>query len=249
MNFMNIRSDLAIEAGNISETSIKGVITSYENVCEGLRIFKAFIKSDEASKVLNKPMGKYYTFELDGDKLSDSKFLRTIEKSIGKYIRKLVGKPGNILVAGLGNNDITSDSIGPSSCRHIKPTYELHVIVPGVYYHTGLETADVIKGIVSENDIKCLIAIDSLAGRNLKRLCRTIQICDSGIMPGSGMGNHRKGINLDTMGIPVIAIGVPTVIDIGEVNDYYVTPKDIDVSANILSKCIGNGINYSFTNI
>ena len=155
--------------------------------------------------------------------------MNTIE--FAKHLRKMLGKErDSILVVGLGNREVTPDALGPNVVnnlhitRHmikeygrlpsdVEKTGEISAIVPGVMGQTGMETLEIIKGVVQETHPKVVIAVDALAARSTRRLNRTIQITDTGINPGSGVGNHRNAINEETVGVPVIAVGVPTVVD------------------------------------
>lgn len=162
-------------------------------------------------------------------------------------------KPEKVLVIGLGNRNITSDSLGPevvdNICIKISEGDETGVctLSPGVMAQTGIETAGIIKGVVSQIKPDVCIAIDALAARSVNRLNSTIQLSDQGINPGSGVGNHRIGITKDNIGVPVLAIGVPTVIDaegiIQGAGKMYVTPKDIDSDIRNISIIISKAIN------
>ena len=165
--------------------------------------------------------------------VTDEEYHREISEELAKYIKELIKIKKEdyvVLVVGLGNRQVTPDALGPhvadnlAITRHIVKEYGKYAmggeaahmtsaIVPGVMAQTGMETLEIVKGIVRETKPDLVIAVDALAARNSKRLNRTIQIADTGINPGSGVGNHRNGINEDTIGVPVIAIGVPTVVD------------------------------------
>ncbi len=144
----------------------------------------------------------------------------TVAKNMSHELKKLIKiKDETVLVVGLGNRNVTPDALGPVVIDRINVTRKIYnasgicAIVPGVMAQSGMESTEMIKGIVKEINAKYVIAIDSLAARNVKRLCTTIQLTDTGINPGSGVGNNRIGLNEDTVGVPVIAIGVPMVVD------------------------------------
>lgn len=163
----------------------------------------------------------------------DEEYHREISEELAKYMSELIQFQKEdyvVLVVGLGNSQVTPDALGPEVVgnllitRHIVKEYgkyamgeeEAHMvsaIVPGVMAQTGMETLEIMKGVVEEIKPDFVVAVDALAARNSKRLNRTIQITDTGINPGSGVGNHRNGITKDTLGVPVLAIGVPTVVD------------------------------------
>ena len=184
----------------------------------------------------------------------------------------------SVLVVGLGNREVTPDALGPEVIgnlyitRHILREYGEYAfpdkkvaaisgIVPGVMAQTGMETLEIIKGIINETSPQLVIAIDALAARSVKRLGRTIQIADTGINPGSGVGNHRKGLNKETLGVPVVAIGVPLVVDAATIVydacqdadkipngivGMFVTPKNIDEMVKSLSYTISEALNMTF---
>ena len=231
-----IRTDLAIEnremyrkAQKIDE-EIPGVKTELDDGDEDMLITKVEIMSDEAEKIMNKPKGKYITIESQKLKEDDEKVLEKISKKVSNTIKELANlKEGdNVLVVGLGNWNVTADALGPKVIsavditRHLVnyiPQYVLPgtrpvcAVSPGVLGTTGIETGEIIKGIADKVKPDLIIAIDALASRKMERVSTTIQIADTGIIPGSGIGNSRNAINKDLLNIPVIAIGVPTVVD------------------------------------
>ena len=197
---------------------------------------------------------------------------------LAKQLRGILPNPDkeqSILVVGLGNREVTADSLGPNVVdnlfvnRHIVMEYgkvaynrtKMHLVsslVPGVMAKTGMESAEIIKGVIGETKPDLVIAIDALAARSTKRLNRTIQITNTGIHPGSGVGNHRNAITKETLHIPVLALGVPTVVDaativgdamgerpatLKELNNMYVTTKDVDQQIRQISHIICDGIN------
>ena len=224
---MRLRTDLAIEARELAGERIAG--TEYRERSEnGMRISRLEVKSLRASRVLGKDTGTYITIELPS--LTDN-FTETDEriKTIGSEIRRLLPVHGLILVAGLGNEGITPDSLGPKTGSRVMATRHITgeiaratgldrlrpvaVMNTGVTGQTGIETGEYILSIVNRIRPNAVIAIDALASRRIERLGCTVQISDAGISPGAGVGNSRVSINRETIGVPVIAIGVPTVVD------------------------------------
>lgn len=232
-----VRTDLALEAGekfDDDEIRINGVDISEKYIEEkDIKITTVIIESKEGAKAMNKPIGVYVTLEAPEMLEMDEDYHKEISVELSKQLKKVLPfkkKDKNILVVGLGNRDVTADALGPLVVdnlfvtRHIAKEYGkefmggervnlISCIAPGVMAQTGMETVEIIKGIVNETNPDVVIAIDALAARSTKRLNSTIQITDTGIMPGSGVGNHRWKIAKDTLDVPVIAIGVPTVVD------------------------------------
>lgn len=224
---MQMRTDLAIEARELAGDRVAG--TDYREYREnGMKISRLTVKTQRAGQLLGKDPGTYITVEMPS--LTDN-FTETDEriKTIGREICRLLPVNGLLLVAGLGNEEITPDSLGPKTgarvlaTRHI--TGELAraagldrlrpvaVMNTGVTGQTGIETGEYILSIVKRIRPNAVIAVDALASRRIERLGRTVQISDAGISPGAGVGNHRTRISKETIGVPVIAIGVPTVVD------------------------------------
>ena len=233
----SIHTDLALEEKERFESEhveVQGVILEEEYDQEReIRITKVKIETEKGARAMGKPVGTYITMEAPNMAVPDEEYHREISEELAKYIKELIKIEKEdyvVLVAGLGNRQVTPDALGPhvvdnlAITRHIVKEYgkyamgedAVHMtsaIVPGVMAQTGMETLEIIKGIVKETKPDLVIAVDALAARNSKRLNRTIQIADTGINPGSGVGNHRNGITEETIGVPVIAIGVPTVVD------------------------------------
>ena len=233
----SIHTDLALEEKERFESEhveVQGVILEEEYDQEReIRITKVKIETEKGARAMGNPVGTYITMEAPNMAVPDEEYHREISEELAKYIKELIKIEKEdyvVLVAGLGNRQVTPDALGPhvvdnlAITRHIVKEYgkyamgedAVHMtsaIVPGVMAQTGMETLEIIKGIVKETKPDLVIAVDALAARNSKRLNRTIQIADTGINPGSGVGNHRNGITEETIGVPVIAIGVPTVVD------------------------------------
>lgn len=233
----SIRTDLALEQKERFESDnveVQGVILEEEYDEEReIRVTTVKIETEKGAKTMGKPVGTYITVEAPNMAVPDEDYHREVSEELASFIKDMVPKKEKeyqVLVVGLGNRQVTPDALGPyvvdnlNITRHIFKEYgryamgddEMQVvsaIVPGVMGQTGMETVEIIRGVVAETKPDFVIAIDALAARNSRRLNRTIQIADTGINPGSGVGNHRNGITEDTVGIPVIAIGVPTVVD------------------------------------
>ena len=220
-----VRTDLIIENNNINNNNLNVV-----RVNDSIKITSVCI-DDVMSKSTNKRKGDYVTIEFsDVTNYEDREEIkRVLIKEINKIMNKLgIRKGDRCLIVGLGNEDSTADSLGPKVVDKVLVTrhlFELNTdvkkgirnvaaISPGVMATTGIETYDTILSLVSQIKPNFLIVIDSLAAMSIDRINRTIQLTDTGIHPGSGVGNNRKELNFDTIGIPVIAIGVPTVVDV-----------------------------------
>ncbi len=237
MSCFQVRTDLALEAReSISEAdgSLHGVKVE-ENYDEetDIRVTRVEITTKNGARAMGKPMGTYVTIEAAGMLEPDEGFHREVSDVLAEQLTKIIpgaGQEQEILVVGLGNRDVTADALGPhvvdNLCitRHIVREYgkaaynrdrmnQVSSMEPGVMGKTGMEAAEIIKGVVEQTGPDVIVAIDALAARTTKRLNRTIQITDTGIHPGSGVGNHRNALTKESMGIPVIAIGVPTVVD------------------------------------
>ncbi|MEK3723779.1 GPR endopeptidase [Paenibacillus sp. FSL H8-0034] len=229
-----IRTDLALEAHDMASNSgqaIPGVYMSSETN-EGITVSTTDITSQEGSAALGKLPGHYITIEVPQLRKKDSalqdRVAAVFAKEFESFMAKLqIESMSKVLIVGLGNWNVTPDALGPlvvenvMVTRHyfelmpgeVSPGYRpVSAIAPGVLGTTGIETGEIIQGIVEKSKPDLVIAIDALASRSLERVNTTIQIADTGIHPGSGIGNKRKGLTLDTLGVPVIAVGVPTVV-------------------------------------
>lgn len=236
-----IRTDLAMEQKERFESDhveVSGVVLEEEYDEEKeVKITTVRIETENGAKAMGKPVGTYLTLEAPNMADADEGYHREISETLAGFLEKYMKdteenqeKGYSVLVVGLGNREVTPDALGPyvvdqlNVTRHIVQEYGRYAvgkggsrivsaIVPGVMAQTGMESAEIIRGIVNETTPDLIMVIDALAARSTKRLNRTIQISDAGIYPGAGVGNHRSEITKDTMGIPVIAIGVPTVVD------------------------------------
>lgn len=277
---MQNRTDLALELKEEKEeeSPLSGVaVKTRIDTANHIKETKIFIKNKQGEKALGKPKGQYITIETKNLAQNDGGFHKEMSEALFLNLKEMIPKDGKILVAGLGNTDVTADSLGPRVVnnlyitRHLKKAGVLHspvelsAIAPGVMAQTGIETSEIIGALVKAIKPDILIAIDALAARSSSRLNRTIQISDTGIAPGSGVGNHRNEITEHTVGIPVLAVGVPTVISVPAImNDLldeeeqekaiqkldsefismHVTPKNIDESMKRISFTISEGINH-----
>lgn len=259
---LNIRTDLVTEE-NISADTCGDITTEKKTVGE-IEIEKTEIKSDSAAKRIRKPKGKYCTlrFErLDGISETDA-----LKSALVATLNGLTDVRDNALVVGLGNSDITPDALGPLcvnsviATRHItenlkrtlglEKLHRVSCLAPSVLGKTGIEAVDIIKATADAICPEIIIAVDALAANTPKNLCRTVQMTDSGIAPGSGVKNRRAALCKETLGVPVIAIGVPTVIDAGYLSDdlktdddMMVTPKEIDLLVSRAADVIARAIN------
>lgn len=234
------RTDLVLEAHEIIKDQYlkgpEGQIKEPEGVevetagSEDIKITRIRVTSREGEKSIGKPMGNYITLEVPGIKDNDQELYENTCRELAKEIASLIklGPKAPILVVGLGNWNVTPDALGPKVVSSLMVTRHLLeyipeevdegvrpvcAVAPGVLGITGIETGEIVKGIVERVKPSCVIAIDALASRKLERVNTTIQIADTGISPGSGVGNKRMDLSRETLGVTVIAIGVPTVVD------------------------------------
>lgn len=279
---MNFRTDLALEKQEeYGGSEIKGVKhTEKEN--ETTKTTRIQVLDKEGEEAIGKPIGNYITVEVPNFS-QDGEILDDRMTAIKDELVSLLPKEGLIMVAGLGNENITPDALGPRAVdkiiatRHISPELAksvgledlrmVAVVAPGVLGQTGIETGEIIKGIADCVKPSAIITIDALASRRLSRLGCTVQLADTGVTPGSGIGNARTQINKETMGVPVIAVGVPTVVDAatlaydllggeeseqelsekleGKGSQMIVTPREIDLMIDRAAKLLALAINSS----
>lgn len=259
-DFMNVRTDLITEIKAEKKDNIAGIETKEEQL-KDVAISTVKITNDISAKFLGKPKGTYCTISFPRlDYICDT---NTIIKATVKALKAVAKRDINqTLVVGLGNTDITPDALGPFvvdrvlATRHLSEKLKNDLglqglksvcsIAPNVLGKTGIESYDLVYAANEKIKPDIIIAVDALACREADRLCRTIQISNSGICAGSGVNNSRKPLNYDTLGIPVIAVGIPTVIDANSFfntdENMMVTPKEIDLliekSSDILSRAI-----------
>ena len=295
-----VRTDLALETRekfDEDHIEVKGVRVDEERISPEIMITRVFIDTENGAKAMKKPKGTYITIEASDMMEEDEDYHREISLEIARHLQNVINleRELSILVVGLGNSAITADSLGPHVVenlhitRHMIREYGLQSlgkekmhrisgIIPGVMAQTGMETSEIIQGIVAETKPDIVIAIDALAARSTRRLNRTIQITDTGINPGSGVGNHRVGLTEENLQVKVIGIGVPTVVDAATIvhdsmahllealeeaeqkefleemisphlHTMFVTPKDVDETVKYLSFTISEGLNMAFEEI
>ncbi len=235
---LNFRTDLASERrdlykkANQIEDEIQGIESEKEEIDENLSVERVKITNQEGEKAIGKPIGNYITIDIKKLKIAQEEEIKKAADVLSNELKKVVDlhvdKQGETLVVGLGNIYVTPDSLGPKVINEIEvtrhvikylPQYveegtrEISAISPGVLGTTGIETLEILKGIVDNIHPKLIIVIDALASRSIERISSTIQISDTGIVPGAGVGNTRAEISKKTLGIPVIAVGIPTVVE------------------------------------
>lgn len=234
----NFRTDLALErrdlynkAHNI-EKDIDGIETEEEKVNEDIAISRVKVTNEKGEEAIGKPIGSYITIDVKNFKIAQDDEIQKASEAVTQELKKLIEKHASltdpILVVGLGNIYVTPDALGPKVIneiditRHLlqympevlnKDTREVSAVSPGVLGTTGIETLEILKGIVDNIKPKLVIVIDALASRSIERISSSVQLADTGIVPGAGVDNTRKEISIKTLGIPVIAIGIPTVVE------------------------------------
>ena len=235
----NFRTDLASErrdiyqkANNI-ENQVDGIESEKEEISEKISVERVKITNENGEKAIGKPIGSYITIDVKDLKLARDEDIEKSAEVLSNELRKIINqhveKEGEILVVGLGNVYVTPDSLGPKVINEIDVTRHLikylpqyveegtrsvSAISPGVLGTTGIETVEILKGIVDNIHPKLLIVIDALASRSIERISSTVQLSDTGIVPGAGVGNTRAEISQNTLGIPVVAMGIPTVVEL-----------------------------------
>lgn len=279
---MAFRTDLAVEAiENHKTAAALPHVRQSDRTLEGFAVHEVRILSEDAAREIGKPQGRYLTLELDAlIRREEDAFPRAC-KALSTLLRELLPHPndGPVLIAGLGNRMITPDAIGPQTADHVIATRHLvaqspaifadwrpvSALAPGVLGQTGVETGEVICGVLDRVRPAAVIAVDALAAGRLSRLLHTVQLADTGITPGAGVGNARAALNEKTLGVPVIAVGVPTVVDgatlaheissqLGQpaceaLDDLsqpvMITTRDIDREVADISRMIGYAVNMA----
>lgn len=266
---INGRTDLASEANTIAESQgrrLPGVMAREERL-QGFALTSVEISSAEGAASLGRPMGSYFTLELGKDLLRYSEDFPKAAQAVAELILRCAGRDSFhlVLIAALGNPDITPDAVGSLAASNILVTRHLKHSDPvtfasfcstalcrtGVLGTTGVESACQVLTLCRELRPELVIAVDALAGADGEKLCRNIQVCSTGIAPGSGVGNDRAALNEETLGVPVVAVGVPTVIDAAlfsedkSLSGMFVTPRGIDSQVRSISRIIGYGINLA----
>lgn len=273
---MAIRTDLAVEAKRLwdrspeEKTKLSGVIARQSGYF-GIPIDIVQIVDEEGVRALGKPQGTYVTVSMDVFQRRDRNSFADTVGALTCVLRDMLCGAENVLVVGLGNEDITADSVGPETLKHLIVTRHLgnpeqpysfglantSAIAPGVLGRTGIESVEHVKGVLREVRPDAIIVIDALASCEPERLCMSVQVTDTGVIPGSGVGNHRAAFTKDSLGCPVIAIGVPTIVQAQTFlllhgheetvlrEDLMISPRDIDQGVRELGKLIGFAINLS----
>lgn len=277
------RTDLALEARELwGEAGELPGVKSRETQAEGFPLTTVEVTDSRGSEALGKPEGVYHTLDLTGlGRREEGAFSRAVKALTGLLAPLLPQGREEVLVVGLGNRSITPDAVGPKAADRTLVTRHLISMAPeqfgafrpvaalaaGVLGTTGVESGEIVKALAEKIHPKAIIAVDALAARRVERLCATVQVCDAGIAPGSGVGNHRFALNRESMGMPVIAVGVPTVVDgatlaadlleeMGQEPDaqtlsaapgasLIVTPRDIDQRVEDMAKVIGYAISLA----
>lgn len=269
-----IRTDLAAEAHELWQqnsnktTELSGVRARDEEI-EGLSLHRVEILSEEGARSLGKPCGTYLTLDVSTFFRREAESFSHVTRAVGDLLRPMLPERGTVLVAGIGNAAMTPDALGPRTLDHLLITRHLGSVLPdfrsvaaiaaGVLGTTGIEVAEWVKGVAYRVRPEAVILVDALAARSVDRLCTTIQIADSGLVPGSGVGNHRMALSRDSLGVPVISVGVPTVVEAATLardltgrdetlsgkGRLFVTPDSIDVKIRDLAKLLGYGIDLA----
>ena len=264
---INVRTDMASEAHRDYKKgkALPGV-SAKEETLNGFPLYSVEIKNKDGAQALRKPVGKYYTLEPERFFERGSDSFAPAAQAVAQLIKNCFDglTPSSVLVAALGNPDITPDALGPLTASHLIVTrhlkhsgdpifssfHSLALCRTGVLGTSGIESALHIKTLCALLKPELVIAVDALAGSDPDRLCRTIQVNSAGVAPGSGVGNDREELSLDYLGVPVVGIGVPTVIDSelfgsGSNTHMFVTPRNIDSLVRSAARLIGYGIDLA----
>lgn len=256
----NFRTDLASERRDIYQKAnnleqIDGIEATKEDINENIKVERVKITNENGEKAIGKPMGDYITIDIQKLKIAQEEELEKAGEILANELKTIVAKhvdsQGEILVIGLGNSYVTPDSLGPKVTNEIEVTRHIinylpqyveegtrmvSAIAPGVLGTTGIETAEILKGIVDNIHPKLVIVIDALASRSIERISSTVQLSDTGIVPGAGVGNTRNEISQKTLGIPVVAIGIPTVVEtavlVNDCLDLFITKLQEEAKSN-----------------
>ena len=257
----NFRTDLASERRDIyqkaskQEGEIDGIESTKEEINENLKVERVKITNENGEQAIGKPVGNYITIDIKNLKIAQQEEIENAANTLSNELKKIleahIDKQGEVLVVGLGNIYVTPDSLGPKVIneidvtRHIinylpqyveEGTRMVSAIAPGVLGTTGIETVEILKGVVDNIKPKLIIVIDALASRSIERISSTVQLSDTGIVPGAGVGNTRSEISQKTLGIPVIAIGIPTVVEtavlVNDSLDLFITKLQDEAKSN-----------------
>mgnify|MGYP002516171786 CR=1 FL=1 len=284
------RTDLALEARELWQESAEKTtrlsgVKATKSKEEGYPVTRVDILDQRGEEALGKPRGSYLTIDLSSFWQRKADFFERAVRAVGGQLKAMLPAEGSALVVGLGNAAMTPDAVGPLAADSVLVTRHLIAAMPkhfagfrpvavfraGVLGTTGVESAESVRGLVEQVKPSLVIAIDALAARRVSRMCATVQLSDTGIVPGSGVGNHRAALNQETLGIPVFSIGVPTVVDaatlaadlleeagIAELDEtrlrhgkqpLMVTTQDVDQQVRDLSKVVGYGVNWALQDL
>ncbi|WP_312280302.1 GPR endopeptidase [Oscillibacter sp.] len=280
------RTDLALEAQELwqegaEKTAKLSGVKAGKSRREGYPVTRVEILDAGGAKTLGKPVGTYLTLDFTAYWQRKEDYFQRAVRALGAELKAMLPGDGAALVIGLGNRAMTPDAVGPLTLESVLITRHLRAAMPkqfggfrpvsafsvGVLGTTGVESAEAVRGLVKEVEPDFVIAVDALASRRTGRVCAAVQLSDSGIIPGSGVGNHRAALNKDSLGVPVFAVGVPTVVDaatlaadlleesgITEFDEkrlrsrkqpMTVTPRDIDAQVRELARVMGYGVNWA----
>lgn len=284
------RTDLALEARELWQESAEKTtrlagVKSRRTKIEGYPLTRVDVLDSRGEEALGKPKGTYLTIDLTTFWQRKADFFERAVRAVGGQLKELLPAEGPVLVIGLGNAAMTPDAVGPLAMDSVLITRHLIAAMPrhfsgfrpvaafrtGVLGTTGVESAEAVRGLVAEVKPSLVIAVDALASRRVGRVSTTVQLSDTGIIPGSGVGNHRAALNQETLGVPVFAVGIPTVVDAATLaadlleesgmTDFdgeqlrrgqqalMVTPRDIDQQVRDLSKVVGYGVNWALQDL
>ena len=284
------RTDLALEARELWQESTEKTtrlsgVKAVKSKEEGYPVTRVDILDRRGEEALGKPQGTYLTIDLTSFWQRKADFFERAVRAVGSQLKTMVPEEGPALVVGLGNAAMTPDAVGPLAADSVLVTRHLIAASPkhfagfrpvavfraGVLGTTGVESAEAVRGLVEQVKPALVIAIDALAARRVGRMCTTVQLSDTGIVPGSGVGNHRAALNKETLGVPVLAVGVPTVVDaatlaaglleeagVAELDEtrlrhgkapLTVTTRDVDQQVRELSKVVGYGVNWALQDL
>ena len=275
------RTDLAIEAHELwqesaGKTTRLAGVKATEKKIQGYPVTQVDILDREGEAALGKPAGSYRTLDLTAFWQRGDGFFDRAVRAVGQQVKELTPDSGPVLVVGLGNRAMTPDAVGPLAAdsilitRHLIDAMPQHfsgfrpvaALRPGVLGTTGVESAEAVRGLVDRLHPSAVIAVDALASRRVGRVCCTVQFSDTGIIPGSGVGNHRSALNRETLGVPVLAVGVPTVVEAATLlqdalgssqsptplcdPSMVVAPRDIDARVETMARLLGWGLSLGF---
>ena len=272
---MNFRTDLAMEAIDDDVLLGENDVRQSGRRMNGLTVSRMQILSRRAADRLQKPVGQYVTVQM-APLSDDEKRLKEEAEQVSQELSALLPPEGTVLVVGLGNRTVTPDTLGPATAdmvlatRHIQGEFAraagledlrpTAVLTPGVLGQTGTESSEIVRGVCREVEPAAVIVVDALAARSPRRLGCTVQLCDTGVVPGSGVGNNRRSLNREMLGVPVIGMGVPTVVDAATLVQAYleepmadplpkahpplmVTPRVIDLVISRAARLVAMSIN------